>query len=559
MGTQKYLKTLKFGNAQKSNQMPLSSPSVMSSLVTVTKVKTLQKMKNITQTATSCQHILLPTTFLYNSEAFFAHCAFIQFHSIARKGHTYPNPNMPTTQTHVLAYPFPSSGHVIPLLDLAKRLVSRGVHVTVLVTPSTQLLVPTNYSPLLQTLLLPAPQFPNPNQNRLVAMVTFMRHQHYPILLEWARAHPLPPSAILSDFFLGWTHNLASDLHVPRMIFSPSGAFGLSISFSLWRDLPQNDNPEDPNSVVSFPNLPNSPVYPWWQISHHFKENKRGGPEWEFHRENMLLNLDAWGVVFNTFTELERVYLDHVKKELGHGRVWAVGPVLPLEDGSTGPEVDRGGSITVSCHDLMNWLDSQPNGSVVYVCFGSRTFLTSAQMDVLTRALELSGVHFILSVRGPDERHVALDQGAIPSEFVDRVRGRGFIIEGWAPQLVILSHRAVGAFLTHCGWNSVLEGLASGVVMLTWPMGADQFTNSKLLVDQLGVAVRAAEGTEKVPEPTELAKRIEESLGRTKERVRAEELRDAALGAVKKDGSSHKQLDALVKQLNELKNEQVAI
>lgn len=175
-------------------------------------------------------------------------------------------------------------------------------------------------------------------------------------------------------------------------------------------------------------------------------------------------------------------------------------------------------------------------------------------MDVLTRGLELSGVRFILSVTVPDRRHVGQDCGRIPSEFIDRVRDRGLVIEGWSPQLVILSHRAVGAFLTHCGWNSVLEGLVSGVVMLTWPMGADQYTNAKLLVDELGVAVRAAEGTENVPEASELARRIVRSLGKSKERVRAQELRNAALRAIKKDdGSSQKQLDALVKELNQLK------
>ena len=175
-------------------------------------------------------------------------------------------------------------------------------------------------------------------------------------------------------------------------------------------------------------------------------------------------------------------------------------------------------------------------------------------MEVLTQALELSGVNFILSVRDHDERHVALNHGKVLSGLADRVRERGFVIEGWAPQLVILSHRAVGAFLTHCGWNSVLEGLVSGVVMLTWPMGADQYTNAKLLVDQLGVAVRAAEGTDNVPEPSELARRIERTLVERRERVRAEELRDAALSAIKKGGSSQKQFDKLVEQLNELKN-----
>lgn len=319
----------------------------------------------------------------------------------------------------------------------------------------------------------------------------------------------------------------------------------------MWRLLPQNDKPEDPNLVVSLPNLPNSPVYPWWQISHLFRDN-RGEPDWEIIKNDFLLNLDAWGVVFNSFVDLETDYFDHLKKELGHERVWTVGPVLPLE---SGPE-ERGGSSTVPCNDLTAWLDARDDGSVVYVCFGSRTFLTTAQMEILTSALELSGVQFILSVRGPDVRHVAQDCSGIPSGFAERVRDKGFVIEGWAPQLVILGHRAVGAFLTHCGWNSVLEGLVSGVVMLTWPMGADQYTNAKLLVDQLGVAVRVAEGEEKVPEANEFAKRIKASLGKTKERVRAEELKDAALGSIKKSGSSQKQLDALVKELNEVKNHQ---
>ncbi|KAK7405154.1 hypothetical protein VNO78_06352 [Psophocarpus tetragonolobus] len=449
---------------------------------------------------------------------------------------------MSTAKTHLLAYPFPSAGHVIPLLDFTKTLVSRGVQVTVLVTPSNHALVPLNYSPLLQPLLLPQLHFPNPNQIRLIGIITLMRQHHHPFIVDWAKAQPTPPSVIVSDFFLGWTHLLARDLHVPRLVFSPSGAFALSLSYSLWRDAPQNDNPQDPNFVVSFPNLPNSPSYPWWQISPLFREPQRGGPEWEFHRENMLFNIDSWGVVFNTFTELERVYLNHIKKELGHQRVWAVGPVLP---GSSQPE-GRGGSSTVSRHDIIQWLDSRDNGSVVYVCFGSRTFLSSSQMGVLTRALELSGVDFVLSVRVPN---VAGEHGKVPCGFVDRVRGRGLVIEGWAPQLDILGHSAVGVFVTHCGWNSVLEGLVSGVVMVTWPMDADQYTNTKLLVDQLGVAVRGAED-ENVPEATEFGKRIINAMGRTKERLKAQELRNAALHAVQNGGSSFMELDSLLKQLS---------
>ena len=267
----------------------------------------------------------------------------------------------------------------------------------------------------------------------------------------------------------------------------------------------------------------------------------------------MLFNIASWGLVFNSFTELEQVYLDHVKKEVGHDRVWAVGPVLPYHDDNS---ADRGGSSSVPCHEVLTWLDSRPERSVVYVCFGSRTVLTGKQMEVLTGALEISGVHFILSLRDPDERHVGQDHGQISSGFEDRMvgTGRGFVIKGWAPQLAILGHGAVGTFLTHCGWNSVLEALVAGVLMLTWPMGADQFTNAKLLVEQLGTAVGAAEGTEIVPEARELGRRIKSSLDlRRPERVRAEQLREAALKAIKEGGSSHKQLDDLVSRFHELK------
>ncbi|XP_047177904.1 UDP-glycosyltransferase 89B2-like [Vigna umbellata] len=150
---------------------------------------------------------------------------------------------MSTATLHVLAYPFPASGHVIPLLDFAKVLLSRGVKVTVLVTPKTHPLVATNPSPLLQTLLLPEPQLSNPNLKDLADLMNSMRHHHHPLIVDWAKTQSTPPSAIISDYFLGWTHLLGDDLGVPHIVFSPCSAISLAVINSLWRDAPQNHNP----------------------------------------------------------------------------------------------------------------------------------------------------------------------------------------------------------------------------------------------------------------------------------------------------------------------------
>ncbi|KAB1212781.1 UDP-glycosyltransferase 89B1 [Morella rubra] len=220
-----------------------------------------------------------------------------------------------TTGVHILVYPYPTSGHIIPLLDLTQRLLSRDLTVTILVTLTTSLLLEpylSTHPSSLKQLVLPAPS-PDifcPPQKRIVSNVRAIRDLHYPMLLQWFQSQSSPPMAIISDFFLGWTRHLASELGVPRIGFSPSGAFALSVGFSMCRDPHEPDDPEDLNFQVSFPKIPNSPVYPWWQIPPHVR-CFRGDPDKEFYMSNILDNAASWGLLFNSFVELERVYFDH--------------------------------------------------------------------------------------------------------------------------------------------------------------------------------------------------------------------------------------------------------
>ena len=69
------------------------------------------------------------------------------------------------------------------------------------------------------------------------------------------------------------------------------------------------------------------------------------------------------------------------------------------------------------------------------------------------------------------------------------MEGKGLIIRGWAPQVLILEHQATGAFVTHCGWNSVLEAVTAGVPVVTWPIAAEQYFNEKFITEVLKIRV----------------------------------------------------------------------
>jgi hypothetical protein len=137
----------------------------------------------------------------------------------------------------------------------------------------------------------------------------------------------------------------------------------------------------------------------------------------------------------------------------------------------------------------MGWLNSKKPGSVIYACLGSLCRLIPAQLIELGLGLEASNQPFIWVIK-TGERHLELEEWLVKERFEERIKGRGLLIKGWAPQVLILSHPAVGGFITHCGWNSTLESVCSGVPMITWPLFAEQFFNEKLVVEVLRIGIK---------------------------------------------------------------------
>ncbi|KAL0362177.1 UNVERIFIED_CONTAM: UDP-glycosyltransferase 71E1 [Sesamum calycinum] len=193
------------------------------------------------------------------------------------------------------------------------------------------------------------------------------------------------------------------------------------------------------------------------------------------------------GIIVNTFLELESHAMKSLSLDDNVPPVYSVGPIL-----HSGNQNDR----NLKYDEIMKWLDEQPDSSVVFLCFGSRgCFDDENQVKEIAVALEHSGHRFLWSLRKPAIGHKFRTPGeydnlekVLPEGFLKRNAGIGKVI-GWAPQIAVLSHRAVGGFVSHCGWNSTLESMWCGVPMAVWPMSAEQQMNAFLLVKDLRVAV----------------------------------------------------------------------
>lgn len=187
---------------------------------------------------------------------------------------------------------------------------------------------------------------------------------------------------------------------------------------------------------------------------------------------------------------------------------------------------------------------------------------SSAQLLEIAMALESSGQQFIWAVTQTTINEEQYEW--MPKGFEEKLKGRGLIIKGWAPQVLILDHEAIGGFVTHCGWNSLLEGVTAGVPMVTWPLSAEQFFNEKLPTQilKIGIPVGARAWSYR-PDSTVSISRENIQTAVTKLMVgqEAEEMRTraAALGklakeAVEKGGSSNNSLISLIEELRKRKS-----
>lgn len=271
------------------------------------------------------------------------------------------------------------------------------------------------------------------------------------------------PDAIITDLLFTWSADIADELGVPCVTFHVTGAF----SMLAMRHLMMEDAAIDGDDTVT------APPFPTPQI----RVPRTELPDLSIFRyvfgKVHSMQAACFGLAVNTFSGLEQQYCDMYTGQGYVQRSYFVGPQLQSSESPTDDSKSQ----------YIGWLDTKSDHSVVYVSFGSCALVSHAQLDQLALGLEASGKPFLWAVR-------AAEKWTPPKGWEKRVEDRGVIIRSWAQTTAILAHPAVGAFLTHCGWNSILEAVATGVPMLTWPKFHDQFVNERLINDVLGIGHR---------------------------------------------------------------------
>lgn len=385
----------------------------------------------------------------------------------------------------VVMFPWLAHGHINPYLELAKRLTSeRGVEVDVVVhlvsTPANLAAVEHHQKPKIRLVELHLPALPD-----LPPALHTTKHLPSGLMPVLKRAcdlaaprfgallDELRPDVLLYDFIQPWAPLEAAARGVPAVHFSTCSAAATAFFVHC---LKADRAPSAfPFETISLGGAEEDAKYTALLVGR--DDGTALVPEHE--RLPLSLARSSGFVAVKTCADIERKYMDYLSKLVGK-EIIPCGPLLvDSGDAGAGSEADR----------VMRWLDGKEPGSVVLVSFGSEYFMSEHQMAQMARGLELSGARFmwvVRSPRSPEEDHHgaarALPWGFPPAE-------RGLVVGGWAPQRRILSHPSCGAFLTHCGWSSVLESLSAGVPMVALPLHIDQPLNANLAAE-LGAAAR---------------------------------------------------------------------
>ncbi|KAG7940906.1 hypothetical protein I3843_16G009600 [Carya illinoinensis] len=468
---------------------------------------------------------------------------------------------------HLVIFPYMAQGHTFPLLDISKDFAIRGLKVVIITTPSNApfIVSETSNHPNISLSIIPFPRVPElpegcentadlPSMALLSTFIEAIKKMKQPFegVLRDMIANGHPPICVISDFFLSWTLDSCRSFGIPRIVSHGMGVLPMAICLSL--DLISlKTKPSTYLDPLELPNLKLPFTLHKADIPESLLDFDLNDPFTGIIVEAMEADINSWGVLVNSFEELEG---DHVGAfesfYFNNAKAYCLGPLFLYNKLRQEVEAEK---VQIQSYSYIKWLDKQtgPNGSVViYVSFGTQAHMSDDQLNEIAFGLEMAEHPFIWVVRSRT--------WVVPEGWKERVKEKGLVLHDWVDQRSILSHLAIGGFLSHCGWNSILESISMGVPLLAWPiLGiSDQGLNAKYIVSGWGAGLmmpHRGDGGEKIMTVGRdvICESVNELMGDgkgRKAREMAQALGKMARRAVEKGGSSDKKLDQLIDQLS---------
>ncbi|KAK1283332.1 UDP-glycosyltransferase 86A2 [Acorus calamus] len=463
-------------------------------------------------------------------------------------------PSTAQRRPHAILVAYPLQGHVIPSVHLALKLASRGLSITFVNTLSVHHQTLRAHSPTttdeedvfacarrsgldiryeVVSDGLPLGFDRSLNHDQFMNALLHVLSAHVEELARGVEG----VDCLIADTFFVWPATLARRLGIAYVSFwtEPALVFTLYYHLDLLRrngHFGSNDNRDD---TIDY--IPGVPSLQLTDLPSYLQDTDTSTVVHQIIYKAFSEAKRADFVLCNTVQELEPSTISALQSTKPF---YAVGPLFPSASISTVP------TSLWSESDCTHFLDPKPDHSVLYVSFGSYAHLSKHDLTEIALGLLDSRVSFLWVLR-PDIVS-SDDPDPLPAGFVESAGDRGLVVP-WCRQAEVLKHRAVGGFLTHCGWNSVMESIWCGVPMLCLPLLTDQFVNRRLVVEEW----RVGTGVEGRPRREKVAKKIGEVMmgGKVREGFVREirETRRALENAVAVGGSSEVNLDRFIEDL----------
>ncbi|KAI3459300.1 hypothetical protein Pfo_015963 [Paulownia fortunei] len=379
------------------------------------------------------------------------------------------------TSYRALMFPWLAHGHVFPFLELAKRLSKRNFHIyfcsTAINLDSVKKSLKKDSSnddddvsiELVELHLPSLPELP-PHYHTTKNIPPHLM----PTLMQAFQMSSstfsdiiinLKPDLLIYDGYQPWSAKLASSQGIPAVLFATSGSTTLSFFHHL--------HTHKTNDTFLYPAI-SLREYEKRDLVAQGESIKVKDMDEGFAFGIFQLSCDI--VLIKSCRGVEGKYMDYLSA-LCHRKIVPTGPLV----------TDASNQETANS-EIMDWLSQKNQCSTLYISFGSENYFSKEQIEEIAKGLELSKVNFIWVARSPVGSDIVMEE-ALPEGFIDRVKQRGIVVKGWAPQAAILAHPSVGGFMSHCGWSSITESIYFAVPVVALPLKLDQPVNCRLVVE----------------------------------------------------------------------------